>query len=187
MKKKIAFATLITAAATAWAAAPAGRETFTAFGVNLGSSIRPTATSHVTITIDRWSTDDERRRLVSAFTEGGPDAFLKELQKIKPLGRLFTPDSIGYDLKYAHQVPMPTGGRRILIATDRPLGYWEQVNRPRSVDYPFTFIEMRLDAKGKGEGKMTLATKVNAFGDTIELENYDLTPVQLSSIQASKK
>ena len=41
---------------------------------------------------------------------------------------------------------------------------------------------MRLDANGKGQGKMTLATKVNAFGDTIELENYDLAPVQLSNI-----
>ena len=34
---------------------------------------------------------------------------------------------------------------------------------------------------------MTLLTKVNAFGDTIELENYDITPVQLSNITASKK
>jgi hypothetical protein len=166
---------------------PKNRETFTAFAVNMGSSTQRTSTSHVTVNIDRWSTDDQRRRLVGAFTEGGPDAFLKEIQKIEPLGRLFTPDSIGYDLKYAHQIPLASGGRRILIATDRPLGYWESVNRPRSADYPFTFIEMRLDAKGKGQGKMTLVTKVNAFGDTIELENYDISPVQLSNITASKK
>jgi hypothetical protein len=187
MKKMLPAFALVTAAATAWAATPAGRETFTAFAVDIGNSRRPTSTSHVKITVDRWSTEAERRRLVSAFTEGGPDAFLKELQKIKPLGRLSTPDSIGYDLKYAHQVPLATGGRRILIATDRPLSYWESVNRPRSVDYPYTFVEMRLDANGKGQGKMTLATKVNAFGDTIELENYDLSPVQLSGIRASRK
>ena len=166
---------------------PAGRETFTAFAVDIGGSNRPSSTSHVKITIDRWSTDGERRRLVSAFTENGPDAFLEELQKIKPLGRISTPDSIGYDLKYAHQIPMATGGRRILIATDRPLSFWEAANRPRSADYPYTVVEMRLDANGKGQGKMTVATKVNAFGDTIELENYDLTPVQLSNIRASKK
>jgi hypothetical protein len=166
---------------------PAGRETFTAFAINMGDSRRPTSTSHVKITIDRWSTAEERRRLVSAFSENGPDGFLKELQKIKPLGRISTPDSIGYDLKYAHQIPLPTGGRRILIATDRPLSYWEAANRPRSADYPYTVVEMRLDANGKGQGKMTLVTKVNAFGDTIELENYDLAPVQLSEIRASKK
>lgn len=168
-------------------ATPAGRETFTAFAVDIGSSRRPTSTSHVKVTIDRWSTEDERRGLVSAFTESGPDGFLKEMEKSKPLGRISTPDSIGYDLKYAHQVPLATGGRRILIATDRPMSFWERANRPRSFDYPFTVIEMRVDANGKGQGKMTVATKVNAFGDVIELENYDLTPVQLSNIRASRK
>jgi hypothetical protein len=185
MKKTLAFA--LTAAATIALAASAGRETFTGFAVDLGSSRRPTTTSHVKITIDGWSTEDDRRRLVGAFTEGGDDALLKELRKMKPLGRISTPDSVGYDLRYAHQIPMASGGRRILIATDRPMSYWETANRPRRADYPYTFVEMRLDAAGKGQGKMTVATKVNAFGDTIELENYDLTPVQLSNITASTR
>jgi hypothetical protein len=83
---------------------------------------------------------------------------------------------------------MARGGRRIIIATDRPLGYWEQANRPRSADYPYTFIEMRIGADGKGEGKMTIATRVNAIGeDGIELENYENVPVTLSNITASRK
>jgi hypothetical protein len=186
MKKTLAVAVLLTAAATAWTATPAGRETFTAVAVDTGNR-RPTSTSYVKITVDRWSSEAERRRLVSAFTEGGPDVFLKQLQKLKPLGRISTPDSIGYDLKYAHQVSLATGGRRILIATDRPLSFWETVNRPLRADYPYTVVEMRVDANGKGQGKLTVATKVNAFGDIIELENYDLMPVRLSNIQASKK
>lgn len=185
MKRASAVVSFIVTAGMALAA-PAERETFTANAVALGSSRRPTTTAHVKITIDRWSMEDERRRLVSAFTEGGDDSLLKELRKMKPLGRISTPDSIGYDLRYAHQIPLASGGRRILIATDRPLSYWESVNRPRSVDYPYTFVEMRLDASGKGQGKMTVATKVNAFGDTIELENYDLTPAHLANIRTSK-
>ena len=187
MRKTLVAAALIAIAATAWPAPP-GRETFNAFAINMGSSRRPTSTSHVKITVDRWSTDEERRRLVSAFQESGDDALLKELQKLKPLGRISTPDSIGYDLRYAHQMPLASGGRRIIIATDRPLSWWEAANRPRSADYPYTFIEMRIGADGKGQGKMTVATKINLLGaDTIELENYDLTPVQLSNITASRK
>ena len=166
---------------------PAGRETFTFFAVNMGSSTRATSTSHVKITVDRWSTAEDTRRLVSAYKESGDAALLKELQKMKPLGRLSTPDSIGYELRYASSTTLASGARRVLIATDRPLSYWETVNRPRSVDYPFTFIEMRIGPDGKGEGKLTLATRVNALGDQIELENYDLAPVQLSSITASRK
>jgi len=165
-----------------------GRETFTAFAVDLGNSGRSSSTSQVKITIDRWSTDEERRRLVTSFQESGDDALLKDLQKLKPLGRISTPDSIGYDLRYAHQMPLASGGRRIIIATDRPMTYFERANRPRSADYPYTFIEMRIGADGKGQGKMTVATKINMLGeDTIELENYDLTPVQLSAIRASMK
>jgi hypothetical protein len=165
-----------------------GRETFNAFAVDLGGSTRPTSASHVKITVDRWSTADDRRRLSSAFTEGGDDALLRELRKMKPLGRLSTPDSIGYDLRYASATQLASGGRRIVIATDRPLGYWEQANRTRSSDYPYTFIEMRIGADGKGEGKMTIATRVNSLGeDGIELENYENQPVTLSNITASRK
>jgi hypothetical protein len=164
-----------------------GRETFNAYAVDLGGSTRPTSASHVKITVDRWSTADDTRRLVGAFKEDGDQGLLKELRKLKPLGRISTPDSIGYDLRYAAQTTLASGARRVIIATDRPLGYWETVNRPRSVNYPFTFIEMRLDASGKGEGKMTVATKVNALGETLELENYDITPVQLSAITSSRK
>ena len=165
-----------------------GRETFTGFAVDLGNSSRRSSTSHVKITIDRWSTDEERRRLVSSFQEGGDDALLRDLRKLKPLGRISTPDSIGYDLRYAHQMPLASGGRRIIIATDRPMTYWERTNSPRSVDYPFTFIEMRIGPDGRGQGKMTVATRVTLMGnDALELENYDLTPVQLSQIRATKR
>lgn len=174
-------------AAPLHAAPPEGRETFTAFAVDMGGPRRRSGTSHVKITIDRWSSEAERRQLVSTFTESGTDAFLREMQKLKPLGRVSTPDSIGYDLHYAHQVPLASGGRRIFIATDRPISYWESVNRPRSIDYPYTVIEMRIGPDGKGQGKMNVATRVNAFGDTIELENYDFTPVHLTNIRASKK
>jgi hypothetical protein len=186
--RRLAFiAAAVVLAAPLRSETPAGRETFNAFAVDMGGPQRRSSTAMVKITVDRWSTEAERRRLVSAFGESGTDAFLKELQKLKPLGRVSTPDSIGYDLHYAHQVPLASGGRRIIIATDRPMSYWEAVNRPRSVDYPYTVIEMRIGADGKGQGKLNLATKVNAFGDVIELENYDFTPVQLTNIRASAK
>jgi hypothetical protein len=184
----LAIFTALTLTIPAASETPATRETFTAFAVDLGGSSLRNTTAHVKITVDRWSTDAERRQLVSAFTEGGDDDLLKSLRKLKPLGRISTPDSLGYDLRYAHQMPLASGGRRIIIATDRPMSYWESAQRPRSFDYPYTFIEMRIGADGKGQGKMTVATKVNALGgDTIELENYDLTPVQLSEIRASRE
>jgi hypothetical protein len=190
MKTTTSFAavTLVTAAllasaptAGAWAEA---LEKFSAFAVDLSNTRRGAQAQVVDIAITRWSTDEERRTLASALTEKGPDAFLEALQKTKPVGTLRTPDSLGYDLHYAHEVAIPGGGRRILIGTDRPIGFWESRNRPRSIDYPFTIIEMRLDAQGKGQGKMTVATKVTVKGDVVELENYTSEPVRLNEIKS---
>lgn len=73
------------------------------------------------------------------------------------------------------------------MATDRPISYWEVVNRPRCFDYPFTVIEIHLNKDGTGEGKMSVATKITAVGDTVALENYQMQPVQLKSIRAEKQ
>ena len=140
-------------------------------------------TSHVKITIDRWSSEDERRQLASAFRQGGPYALLGELKKIK-LGRIDATDRIGHDLRYAQQVPLPTGGRHILIAADGPLSFWDPYT---SVEYPFVVVEIRVDAKGRGEGKLTMVTKVTAFGETMTFEDYDVMPVKLSSVRARRK
>jgi hypothetical protein len=102
------------------------------------------------------------------------------------VGRIRTPDSLGYDLHYAQQTPTEEGGRRIVIATDRPIGFWEASRQPRSIDYPFTVIQMQLDRDGHGKGTMSVATKIRAYDNTIELENFASAPVMLTEIRAKK-
>ena len=40
----------------------------------------------------------------------------------------------------------------IVIATDRPIGFWEAANQPRTIDYPFTVIQMHLGSCGRRQG-----------------------------------
>jgi len=136
-------------------------ERFTANAVSLSPEYG-TGQQVVDITINRWSPAAERARLVTALQEKGPNELLKQLQKNKPVGRIRTPDSLGYDLRYAHQQTDPDGGRTIVIATDRPIGFWEATQRPRSIDYPFTVIQMKLTRDGTGTGTMSYATRIVA-------------------------
>lgn len=140
----------------------------------------------VLISIERWSTAAERERLASILLNKGPRALLDALQDVQPVGRIRTPDSIGYDLRYAHQTPGEDGGRRIVIATDRPIGFWELWNRPRTVDYPFTIVQMQLGADGRGTGTLSEFTKVLALKDTIYLENFASAPVMLTDIRSER-
>jgi len=142
----------------------------------------------VEITVDRWSPNSERERLVSVLQTKGPDELLKQLQKNRPVGRIRTPDSLGYDLRYAQQTSLPEGGRMIVIATDRPIGFWEATEHPRSIDYRFTVIQMKLDREGNGSGTLSYATRIVAHeNNVIELEDFATQPIMLNNIKAEAK
>jgi hypothetical protein len=140
----------------------------------------------VLMRVTRWSTESERSRLISTLKSKGPDKLLDELKGMKSVGTIRTPDSLGYDLRYAHQSPAPDGGRQIVLATDRPIGFWEASHQPRTIQYPFTVIQMQIGADGRGKGTLSYATKITAHGNTIELENFATQPAMLTDIKAEK-
>jgi hypothetical protein len=141
----------------------------------------------VLIHISRWSTDTERTRLIETLQKKGPEQLLDELQDMKSVGTIRTPDSLAYDLRYAHQRPGEDGGRQIVLATDRPIGFWEAVHRPRTIQYPFTVIQMQMGRDGKGKGTLSVATKIVAHENVVELENFATQPVMLTDITAKTK
>lgn len=157
---------------------------FTAMAVNMGSPARWT-TLTVEMVVKRWSTDGERDRLLAILLEKGPDRLLDALRENPRVGYIRTPDSIGYDLHFALRNPGEDGGDHIILATDRYINFWEAANRPRTIDYPFTVIELRIGPNGEGEGKMSLFTKITADKrrNTIVLEDYGTQPVLLQSVK----
>jgi hypothetical protein len=55
-------------------------------------------------------------------------------------------------------------------------------------DYPFSVIELRIGSDGKGEGKLTVATKFlfEPKTRTMVLENWNDVPVQLQNVRKLK-
>jgi hypothetical protein len=105
------------------------------------------------------------------------------------LGYIWTNDVTGYSIKYAWHASLPNGGERIILATDRRLGAyttaWKPVAATPVTDEEFTLIEIRLDAKGSGEGKTSLTTKVilDDEAKTVALDNYAATPAILQNVK----
>jgi hypothetical protein len=159
-------------------------ETFTAFAVNI-NSMRPTASaSTVDIHIQRYSTDQERDQLLKVFQAQGQDGLLNALQKLPVVGYIRTPGSLRYDLHFARQVPLPEGGRKVILLTDRHMAMWEVLNSTRSVQYPFTLIQLQLGADNTGVGKASIATRITQGDDgVIELENFEALPVALNNVK----
>ncbi len=162
---------------------------FSAFNVSM-----PTGRAGMTqIAIERWTADDERASLLDVLAgakwgEEGQAKLLKALQAIKPrVGFIRTPNSLGWDLKYARETTLPDGTRQIVIATDKPVSMGAAMRGGRAMDYPFTFIEMRMKPNDKGEGRMLAASSIIVKDGKLQLENYGQEPVRLTSITEEVK
>ena len=105
------------------------------------------------------------------------------------IGFIWTDEVAGYAVKYAVRAGLPTGGERIVLATNRRLGGytagWQPLAASPLTDYEFTVIEIRLDPKGSGEGKASLATPVVVDNEarTLALDNYGAAAPILQNVK----
>jgi|RhiMetStandDraft_4_1073278.scaffolds.fasta_scaffold159254_1 hypothetical protein len=165
----------------------------TAFAVNM-SNIGTGTSGTAEIRIEQWSSAAERKRLIETMLNKGQDALLSAVQKVSSKGRMRFPGwmgpdphqaQLGWDLRYAWHVPAPEGGHQIVLGFDRYIGFWEARNQPRTVDYPFSLVQILLNKDGEGEGKYAVATKLSfdKKKNQLEIENYSTEPIRLNNIK----
>ena len=142
----------------------------------------------IDVVIERWTTDAEREALLGTLVKGRQqDKLLDALQDMKlRTGYMRTPQSLGWDLRYARDNRLADGTRQIVIATDKPVSFWAVRSGSRTMDYPFTLLEMRMKENGKGEGRMLAQTNIAVEKGHLVLENYGREPVRLTQITEEK-
>lgn len=159
---------------------------FSAATTNLGRD------SDIPIRIDllRFTSDEDRQALAATVEEKGIEAVQPHLAGKPSLGFLWTDSSVGYLVRYAARSPLPGGGERIVIATDRLLGSyglqpWQPVPPAEATPYPFTVLELHVDSKGNGEGTFSLAAgvAVDAATRTLGIEQFPTAPRLLKNVK----
>ena len=186
------------------------------------------AKDSIKIELRRWSADDERSQVLSAWTKaaapaaplaagrGGADAAAAEapqgrrgrggdtgpavrltpqaaltaaLGNAPAVGTIWSSETTGYSVHYAAHTTEPDGSERIVLLTDRRLGasnnLWRPAGSAAANDYEFSLVELHLNAKGEGEGKISNVGKVvvDSAGKAITLENYSASPVVLRNLK----
>jgi hypothetical protein len=127
-----------------------------------GTSTQMGKDFNVKITINQFSTPEDREALKNALQSGGHDALVKALSKMKSVGRIRIPSTTGYSIAYAQTIPTPNG-RKIRFVTDRPVTFPENRNMTRSKGYDLTAgeIEINNQDKSKSTGVLYPSVKVN--------------------------
>lgn len=158
---------------------------FSAFAVQMQTG----TAGNVEIAIERWSTPAEREALIelvktSTNKPGGQTKLLRALEDIKVRnGYIRTPNSLGWDLKYAYEFLLEDGSRQIVIATDKPVSFLAARSSARTLDYPFTLVEMRFPKDSdKGEGKLLGQTAISTKDGRLQLELYGREATRLTTI-----
>ena len=144
----------------------------------------------VTITLERWSTDAEVDSWTNNMREATPKKMIDTLRSFPSIGRLGSTGSVGVDLRFARAEGVQNSGRQhITLAADRAMSFWETSTSPRSTEYPFMLVDIQLDAKGEGNGKVIAAAKLlmDQVSKTLIVENYEDQPVLLQTVKLTKR
>ena len=138
----------------------------------------------VNIIINEFSTADDQKALLQAFTEKGNEGLVNAVSKMKGKGRIAITGTLGYDLNYIRQFPKPDGSITLRMITDRPITFGEAWSSTRSMDYNLSCVEIVASADRK-HNTGTLLPAVEFKMDKqnhIELEAYQ-NPWKLVNIR----
>ena len=102
------------------------------------------------ITIKQFSSVEDRDILVGAFRQGQNDGLRKALEKMKSMGRIQTPGTVGYDLRFIREIATPNG-RTIRFLTDRRIAFGEAYGNTQSKSFDLTAGEINLNDKEKSK------------------------------------
>jgi hypothetical protein len=146
--------------------------TSTQLGKNIG----------VTLIIYEFSTPEDRQVLVEAFQKGQNQGLVNALQKMRAVGRIQIPGTLGYDVSFIRMIPTPTG-RTIKFITNRKISFGEAYadSQTQSFDLTAGQFELNDQDKSKSTGMLYPAAQllINKDGE-IQLD-LNQNPWRLSN------
>jgi hypothetical protein len=166
-------------------AARSGKEVYRGNITYIGGP-RGSVTDFFTLTIEGYTPEAEVNRLTDLLRREGQDEFWRAVDKGKR-GTIQIGSGLSRDLN-AVWVTQTEEGRKISAIAERWLGFGELRRGARSVDYPFTYIELWVEEDGDVEGSLFPAARIRYKGDkTIEVENFGIYPARLVNVKQRRK
>ena len=113
-----------------------------------GSSTQLGRNFGVKIIIYEFSSPEDRDILVQAFQKGQNDGLVNALEKMKSVGRIQIPGTLGYDLSFIREIMTPTG-RTIRFVTSRKIAFGESYWDTQTKSFNLTAGEININDKEK--------------------------------------
>ena len=139
-------------------------------------------------TITKWSTQDEIQQLGAILKDKGQDALLDALKKLDA-GRIRTLNDTGSPIALAEK--WQNGDETVItliIARQMTLFESKYRGRTTSTDYPFGFLQVKVNAKGEGSGKAVTAAKIkyDKEKDSVRLDPFGNGATPIINVRPNK-
>ena len=113
-----------------------------------GTSTQLGRTFGVKLIIYEFSGPEDRDILVQAFQKGQNDGLVNALEKMKSVGRIQIPGTLGYDVTYIREILTPTG-RSIRFVTNRKIAFGEAYADTLTKSFNLTAGEFNINDKDR--------------------------------------
>jgi len=113
-----------------------------------GTSTQLGRTFGVKLIIHEFSGPEDRDILVQAFQKGQNDGLVNALEKMKSVGRIQIPGTLGYDVTYIREILTPTG-RTIRFVTSRKIAFGESYWDTQTKSFNLTAGEIKINDKDR--------------------------------------
>src|SRR4029077_496053 len=97
-----------------------------------------------------FSDPEDRDILVQAFQKSQNDGLVNSLEKMKSVGRITIPGTLGFDLSFIREIVTPTG-RTIRFVTNRKIAFGESYWDAQTKSFNLTAGEINIDDKDKSK------------------------------------
>jgi hypothetical protein len=126
-----------------------------------GTSTQMGTIRNIKIVISEYSTPEDKQVLVDAFKKGQSQGLYDALSKMKSVGQIQMPGTVGYALAYVSSETTPTG-RTIRFITNRRIAFGEALRNTQSQAYDLTAGKIDINDKEpkKSAGTLFPATQL---------------------------
>jgi len=137
----------------------------------------------VRLVIYEYSTAEDRQILVESFQKGQNDGLANALEKMKAVGRITMPGTLGFDVSYIREIKTPTG-RKIRFITNRKIAFGEAYYSTQSQSFNLTAGEINIDDqdKKKSDGVLFPATQLTINKDGEPQWDLRMNPWKLNNV-----
>jgi len=146
-------------------------EAYSAVAMGTGGSVGG-KTIQFDFRVTKYNSDEEVNNFAEILKEKGPDALRRALEK-EDVGRINPVGRTGNQIAVARK--RQEGSETVItMVTARNMPFIELYRGGRTTDYPFGFLQVKLNEKGEGAGQIMAAAKIRFNGKKghYEIESY---------------